>query len=276
VAFAVVVPLMLLGGHPGHGGDSRAGGTAETSSTPTAAPTTEEALPALTGSPSARTTPTSPRPSPPRSTATAKARATADANTAPTAGGGAGGTLLYASEFGAGAHGWKDYGGHWSVAGGAYTESMAGTGGNKAVIGDTGWRNYVLQGDVRVGHFSPNGNAGLLVRASDPATGTDSLDGYYVGVSGSSLIIGREKYGWKELAGTAIPGGLSADTWYHLTVRVVGCSIAVDGTPAADPSAAPVSAAVQDCTFLRGAIGVRDFAAAASWRDLTVRTADTV
>ena len=88
--------------------------------------------------------------------------------------------------------GWDQYGGTFSASGGVYTESAGGTGGNKAVTGSTGWSSYDVAGDVQLGTVGSNGNAGFLVRTTDPTSGTDNLDGYFVGVSGSSLIIGKE------------------------------------------------------------------------------------
>ena len=70
-----------------------------------------------------------------------------------------------------------DYGGAWSVEGGAYWN--AGGNGDKAVAGSTGWTDYTLTADIAL---TAAGRAGLLVRVSDPDMGADALHGYYVGL----------------------------------------------------------------------------------------------
>ncbi|MFJ6901871.1 ricin-type beta-trefoil lectin domain protein [Streptomyces hokutonensis] len=190
-------------------------------------------------------------------------------------GSGNAGVLPYTANFSSNDGGWTQYGGGWSASGGTYTESTGGTGGNKAITGSTGWSNYTLQGDVRLGTVGANGNAGFLVRATDPTTGTDSVNGYYVGVTGSDLVIGREGYGWTQLSSTPIPGGLSSGGWYHLTVQVTGCVISVQGVPA-DSSSNATYLSVSDCSFSHGSVGVRDYNSTASWRNLTVRAAGAI
>jgi hypothetical protein len=185
------------------------------------------------------------------------------------------GVLPYTADFSANDGGWTQYGGSWSASGGTYTESTGGTGGNKAITGSTGWTNYTLEGDVRLDGIGTNGNAGFVVRATDPTNGTDNVNGYYVGVTGSDLLIGRESYGWTQLGSTAIPGGLAAGNWYHLTVQVSGCAVSVQGRPAGSWTS-PAYLSVNDCTFAHGSVGVRDFNSTASWRNVTVRTAGAI
>ncbi|NUR03338.1 MAG: hypothetical protein HOY79_44540 [Streptomyces sp.] len=190
-------------------------------------------------------------------------------------GSGNAGVLPYTADFGSGDAGWTQYGGTWSASGGTYGESGGGSGGNKAVTGATGWTDYTLEGDVRLGGVGTNGNAGFLVRTTDPTTGTDSLDGYYVGVGTSSLLVGRQSYGWTQLASTAIPGGLASGSWYHLTVQVSGCVVSVQGRPSGS-WADPAYLSVSDCAFGHGAVGVRDYDTTASWRNVTVRAAGAI
>jgi hypothetical protein len=186
------------------------------------------------------------------------------------------GVLPYASPFGGGGDaGWVRYGGGWSVSGGEYTETTGGTGGNKAITGSTGWTDYTVAGDVKVNSFGANGNAGFLLRATDPTTGADNLNGYYVGVTSSAIQIGRESYGWTQLASAAIPGGLAANAWYHLTASVTGCVLSVQGTPAGS-WANPVYVSINDCALSHGAVGVRDYDATASWRNISVAAARPV
>ncbi|WP_042391799.1 ricin-type beta-trefoil lectin domain protein [Streptacidiphilus carbonis] len=186
-------------------------------------------------------------------------------------GSGNAGVLPYTAALSSSDPGWTQYGGSWSASGGSYTETSGGSGGNKSVTGSTGWTDYTLEGDVQLGSVGANGNAGFLLRTTDPSSGTDSSNGYYIGAGTSSLTIGREGYGWTQLAATAIPGGLASGSWYHLTVQVSGCTVSVQGRPAGSWSN-PAYLSVNDCTFSHGSVGVRDFNTTAAWRDLTVRT----
>ncbi|MFD8628117.1 LacI family DNA-binding transcriptional regulator [Streptomyces hygroscopicus] len=169
---------------------------------------------------------------------------------------------------GKGRSGWVDYGGCWATSGGVLSDACGGTGGNKSITGSTGWTAYRLAGDVRI---DGGAQAGFVVRASDPGKGADALDGYYIGVSSRRIVLGKQNGAWREPAQTAIPGGLATGTWYHLTVKAVGCTLTVTGRPSGS-AATPVGFTYKDpdCSFTRGAVGVRDQAGTASWRHVTV------
>ncbi|MFD2795001.1 sialidase family protein [Promicromonospora vindobonensis] len=177
------------------------------------------------------------------------------------------GQLPYASAFERGQSGWIDYGGCWSVSGGVFSETCGGNGGNKAIAGSTGWRNYSLEGDVRI---DSGPQAGFVVRVTDPRVGADRFDGYYVGVSTTALTLGRMDGTWTPLARTEIPGGLARGEWYHVEVEADGCTFTMTGHPA-DGSADPVQLTHTDpgC-FTHGAVGTRAQTGTASWRDITV------
>ena len=183
------------------------------------------------------------------------------------------GVLPDSSSFDASQAGWIDYGGCWSLSGGAYHETCGGTGGNKAVAGNTSWGDYTLQGDVR---YDSGTQAGFLVRVSNPSSGTDSLNGYYIGVSSSQITLGRQANNWTALQSVSIPGGLATGAWYHLAIQAVGCTFTVSGVPVGS-TATPTSFTYTDtgCTFTRGAVGVRDMASTASWRNVTVTAGGT-
>jgi hypothetical protein len=179
----------------------------------------------------------------------------------------------YLAPFASGtASGWTTYGGSWSTS--ASSEALSDTSGgsgDKAVAGSTGWTNYSLSGDVELGAATGSSpNAGLLARVTNPAVGADSLDGYYVGVDATSLILGKESYGWTVLGAATLPVTLSTSTWYHLTVQVVGCQITATGQPSSGGSQVSVTTTDTGCSTTSGAVGVRTFDSAASWRDITV------
>jgi hypothetical protein len=181
------------------------------------------------------------------------------------------GVLPYPSPFTGGTDaGWKDYGGCWSLSGGAYLEDCGGTGGSKALAGSTGWTDYTVATDVELTSADANANAGLLARVTDPDTGTDAQDGYYIGLSTTDIVVGRQAHGWTPLSLTAVPGGVAVGDWWHLSATLTGCTIAVTAYPVADPSAT-TTVTDTDCTFAAGLVGVRDFATTAAFRSFGVR-----
>jgi hypothetical protein len=183
------------------------------------------------------------------------------------------GVLPFASDFDGGDSGWIDYNGCWSTASGVYSDTCAGTGGDKAISGSTSWGDYTLQGDVKINSGT---EAGFVIRASNPAAGADSLNGYYIGVTSTQIMLGREANSWTPLTTVSIPGGLALNTWYHLAVQAVGCTFVISGLPAGSTST-PTSLTYTDtgCTFTQGAIGVRDYNSTASWRNITVAAGGT-
>jgi len=185
------------------------------------------------------------------------------------------GSLPYHDGFASGsASGWTTYNGSWSLSGGSYVNSTDDSEGDKAVTGSPKWDNYTLQGDVQM--TNSGGNAGLNFRVTNPAAGTDSLDGYYMGVdSDGNLDLGRESYGWAQLQVMAIPGGVSTGVWYHLTVQAVGCTFTVSVQPVGSTTVTGFTYTDSGCTYTAGAVGVRSFNTAAKWRDITVAVGGT-
>ena len=188
---------------------------------------------------------------------------------------GYGGMLPYHDGFASGyASGWTTYNGNWSVSGNTYVNSSVDSNGDKAVTGSPSWDNYTLQGDVQI--TSGGGDAGFNFRVTNPAAGTDSLNGYYVGVNTSgNLVLGRESYGWTLLQTTAIPGGVSTNAWYHLAAQADGCTLTVSAQLAGSTTVTGFTYTDSGCTFTSGAIGVRSFNAAAQWRNISVAVGES-
>lgn len=179
------------------------------------------------------------------------------------------GSLPYVAPFGRGTDaGWITYGGDWSLTDGVYSDTACGA-GDKAVAGATGWTDYTLAADVRL---TSAGQAGLLVRVSDPAVGMDALHGYYVGLSsdGGSVFVGREDGAWTPLGSTRVAGGIAVGAWYHVTVRVVGASLMATAQRTGGKSA-PATLRITDAHWASGAVGLRAVNATASWRNVEVR-----
>jgi len=180
------------------------------------------------------------------------------------------GTLPFHAPFAGGTDaGWTTYGGAWAVANGVYSDSASGP-GDKSVAGSTGWTDYTLQGDVKL---TSGGQAGLAVRVTNPSTGADAFNGYFVGLESGSgtLFLGREDGAYHGLQSVAMPGGVAINTWYHVTIQAVGCTFTVAAQPVGS-TGAPTTFSYTDngCTFTSGKIGVRDHYTTAAWRDISV------
>lgn len=179
------------------------------------------------------------------------------------------GILPYRAPFAGGTDaGWLTYGGAWSVTNGVYADSSAGP-GDKSVAGSTGWTNYTLRGEVEL---TSAGQAGFVMRVTSPSVGADALNGYYVGLdTGGHFFLGRETGTYTGLTSTTVPGGVSVNTWYHVTVQAAGCTVAASAR-AVGASGPPATFTYTDanCTLTAGQIGVRDHYTTAAWRDITV------
>ena len=169
---------------------------------------------------------------------------------------------------GTGPSGWTTYAGSWSLSSEDYIDSANDSSGDKSIGGPTSG-NLILTGDVQVQDSSSNSNAGFLVRATDAAVGTDSVDGYYLGVDAAGyIVIGKESYGWTQLA-TAPLNASPVNAWYHLTAQIDGCQIRL--TAQLSNSSTPSNdVTVTDCSFSSGQIGVRAYETSAEWRYLSV------
>ena len=152
--------------------------------------------------------------------------------------------------------------GTWALSGEDYINSAVDTNGDKSVGGPTS-TNFTITGDLDL--TSSGGDAGFLVRATNPAVGTDSVDAYYLGIDSSgSIEIGKESYGWTLLASAPLNSS-PVNTWYHLTAQIIGCQIRLTAQPI--NSSTPVNdVTVTDCSFSSGQLGVRTYNTSAQWR----------
>ena len=188
-----------------------------------------------------------------------------------------GGVLPFDDSWAGSDLGWNDYGGTWTTAaaasGATYTESLGGGSGNKAVSGQTSWTDYTLQGDVKI---TSGTQAGLVFRVQNPGVGADTLNGYYLGLyTTGSLTLGRENNGYTALkSATYLP---SSNTWYHLTVQVVGCVITASVAQVGGLiTTTPTTLTYTDTGCpTSGAIGVRDYGSTASFRNVTATAGGT-
>ena len=164
--------------------------------------------------------------------------------------------------------GFAEYGGTWVTGSGRIAET-ASAAGTKALFGSTAWADYVLDADVRL---DAAGQAGLLVRVTDPDVGADAHVGYYVGIEDSTdeLVFGRQNHGWTALNTASVTGGVSTGTWYHLRVAMEGCAFTISSQPADLSSPATViSRTVSGCQS-SGMAGFRSHFTPATWRAVSI------
>lgn len=185
------------------------------------------------------------------------------------------GTLPFESAFAErGPAGWIDYGGSWTTEGDTLVQ-QDGSGFPKAVTGSTGWTDYTVDGEIKIGDGTVD--AGFLTRVTDPAEGPDSHHGYYVGLDpiNDRLFISRQDYAYLELSGTDISGGIDPGRWYRVTISVEtgrrGTTIDAELTPVSGGATTSLRAEDPYNSFPNGMIGVRTHAGTAEFRTITVQ-----
>ncbi|GGG06912.1 hypothetical protein GCM10010912_59470 [Paenibacillus albidus] len=125
--------------------------------------------------------------------------------------------------------GWSRYEGDWSVKDGQLRASSLQPG--KILYGDYGWTDYSAEVDLTVPE--EGGQAGILIRATEPANGMelnqnrdDFLRGYSIYLEGQHIYLVKHNYNTEPLADVAYalpPEG----EWVHMKVLAEGTHIAV-------------------------------------------------
>ncbi len=167
------------------------------------------------------------------------------------------------------------YDGPWSVTDGSLVMADGGNGVGKRLYGLDGWGDYSVEAD-----FTPLGsiNCGLLVRTTNPdsgnfygtdpstpaITGTDYLQGYFIGFGSGGVAIGKQDYNWTPVATNTVPLTIRQGQTYRIRVDCLGANIKVyvDGTlyiDYTDPE-----------PFLNGRVGMRTHYSAVRFDNLTV------
>ncbi|MGM9647035.1 MAG: family 43 glycosylhydrolase [Eubacteriales bacterium] len=163
--------------------------------------------------------------------------------------------------------------GTWKIQGGKLVMTGNPATG-KRLYGDKNWGDYVVTVEVTPG---ADVNCGLLVRATNPGactfqlsqgtdadaqTSTDWVEGYYVGLTGSNVLLGKQSYGYDALK--SAKGSFKTGTTYTLKVVCQGANIQiyVDDQLYIDYTDADA--------FTQGMVGVRTHKCAASFDNLTV------
>ena len=163
---------------------------------------------------------------------------------------------------------WDAYGGSWERNGPTIT-NRSDERGAKLIGGSADWSDYEFDLDLQVlGAF---GDAGALVRVSDPEEGVDSYVGYYVGLrsANNTLVIGRANHEWREFAVAQMTPRVKIDHWYHLAIAAKGCTIVALLTDPGTPTSTRVALSEPNCPT-QGKVGVRSYSSGGVWSNLKV------
>jgi len=160
--------------------------------------------------------------------------------------------------------GFNAYGGSWTVGAG---ELRGGAGDGPKL---TSAQPVVADGEVAVEiHFADRapGNAGLIVRVTDPGIGADKFSGYEISLdaAGQFVRLGRHRQNWEPIQDS--PCEVPVGQWIPLTVKLAGKAIevAVGGRT--------VIRHMDDAMpLLSGAVGLRQWQREARYRNLRVTT----
>lgn len=120
---------------------------------------------------------------------------------------------------------WKHIEGNWTVENGWLKSPNYGKilmGANSAL----GLTDYTIECDMM---FNSDVNAGVIFRVTNPALGgggddaqlgTDFAQGYFLGLTATSVVLGKQNYGWKQLVSKNM--SFYSNQTYHVKVEVVG------------------------------------------------------
>lgn len=163
---------------------------------------------------------------------------------------------------------WQAFGGAWHVEHGTIYNRLDERGA-KLLTGSEKWTDYALTTDLMP--VGVDGDVGVLVRTRDADVGTDSYNGYYIGLrsTDSALIIGRADYGWMEGRPVAMPGGVHVGQWYRLRVVVVGCSIGAEALNLSTGQQQWAAFEEHPCVP-SGRVGLRSMFTGGAWRNVSV------
>lgn len=169
-------------------------------------------------------------------------------------------------------NGWFPISGNWTIRGDIVSNAHYGR-GDMMLIRHPHGSDYSISAQVRFDLLFEDthyGDAGLIIRTSDPEPGVDSYKGYYAGLRPDSqtVVLGRASYEWRLLDQAKLATPISSGEWYGLELAAHGCTLEVTATP---PRGLATTLRYQDRGCLTsGVAGLRSFYADASWRNVKI------
>jgi hypothetical protein len=169
--------------------------------------------------------------------------------------------------------GWQSIAGRWSSHEGVISNAHYGR-GDMLIAPHSHGKDYHIAADVRFDFLFTEthyGDAGLVIRTSDPEPGVDSYRGYYVGLrpDGQMLVLGRASYDWRTLAESRISVPITVGRWFHIDLSAHGCDLTATATPVGAYQPTRIDYRDDQC-LTDGMAGLRSFYAQASWRDVRI------
>ncbi len=156
--------------------------------------------------------------------------------------------------------GFMAYDGDWSAKGG---ELSVGAGGGPKLVAQ---RPIISDGEVGVEVFfekPEGGNAGLILKVTEPACGADGFNGYEIALNPKekSVCIGRHRHNWELIRN--VPCDVPVGRWIPLVVKLKADSFAVllDGKEV-------FSHKDQEHPLNSGKVGLRNWRQGAKFRKL--------
>jgi hypothetical protein len=172
-------------------------------------------------------------------------------------------------------HGWQPISGRWNEHDGIFSNSNYGR-GDMLIAQHSEGSNYSVSADIRFDLLFPEthyGDAGLVIRTTDPEQGVDSYEGYYAGIrpDEQTVILGRASYDWNLLASKPLAAPVPVGSWSRLTLSARACKLTVTVVPENNGLVSRLEYEDPHC-LSNGVAGLRSFYAQASWRNMKIST----
>ena len=173
--------------------------------------------------------------------------------------------------------GWQSIGGRWSEHQGILSNATYGR-GDMLIAQHSHGSNYSISADIRFDLLFPEthyGDAGLVIRTTNPEQGVDSYQGYYAGIrpDQQTIVLGRASYDWHQLKNVRLAAPVAVGEWYHIALTARGCQLVVTVTPETGGPKTELLEEDRQC-LTSGVAGLRSFYAQASWRNVRVTAAE--